>query len=92
MASTFEVVECEDVLEFLVGVNNGAGSVFLPDFNLVDNELFYVVGLFVGQQSGQVLQVNPDLPRTTQGSCVCAGNRPRRATFRCQRLAVQVGS
>ena len=55
VAGTLQVVESEDVLELLVGVDNGAGTILLANFNLVNDELVDSIRLLVCQQSSQIL-------------------------------------
>jgi hypothetical protein len=55
VTSTLQVVEGEDVLELLVGVNDGAVSVFLAVAHLLNKELLDTLGLLVGEEGGQVL-------------------------------------
>ena len=56
VAGALQVVERENVLQLLVGVDDGAGSVLFSNLYLVDQELLNIVGLLVRQQSGQVLK------------------------------------
>ena len=52
---SLQVVEGEDVLHFSVSVDNRALSILLAGFNLLDEEVFDVIGLLVGEKSGQIL-------------------------------------
>ena len=56
VASTLQVVQSEDVLKLLVSVDDRAGSVLFSNLDLVDEELLNIVGLFVSQKGGQVLE------------------------------------
>ena len=55
VASTLQVVESENVLQLLISVDDGTGSVFFTDFDLINQELLNVVGLLVSQKSRQIL-------------------------------------
>ena len=50
-----QVVEGEDVLHLSVGVDDGALSVLLAGFNLLDEEVLDVVWLLVSKKGGQIL-------------------------------------
>ena len=58
VAGTLQVVQSEDVLKFLIGVNDRSGAVFLADFNLVDDKLIDIIGLLVSEQGSQILQTD----------------------------------
>lgn len=58
VASAFQVVKREDVLQFLVRVDDRARAVFLADLDLINDELLHVVRLLVSDQSRQVLHNN----------------------------------
>ena len=49
MASTLEVVQRKNVLQFLVSVHNRPCAVVLPDLNLVNDELVDIIRLLVRQ-------------------------------------------
>ena len=50
-----QVVQSKDVLHLSLGVDDGTGAVLDAGLNLLAEELFHVVWLFVRQKSSQVL-------------------------------------
>lgn len=55
MSSALEIVKSENVLHFVVSVENGPVSVGDALFNLGHEELLHVVRLLVAKQSCQIL-------------------------------------
>ena len=55
VACTLEIVKSENVLHFVVSVQNGPVSICDALFNLGNQELLHVVRLLVAKQSCQVL-------------------------------------
>ena len=51
-----QIVQSEDVLHFSVGVDDRAITILLTGLNLLHEEMFDVVWLLVGQESGQILR------------------------------------
>ena len=58
VTGTLQVIQSEDVLKFLIGVNDGSGTVLLADFNLIDDELIDIIRLLISEQSGQILHTD----------------------------------
>ena len=59
LTRSFQIVEGEDVLEFRVCEHDGAGTVGLAGFNLLNQELLELilaVELLVADESGQILK------------------------------------
>ena len=96
MACAFQVVESENILQFLVSVYNRAASVIFSVFDLLNQKGFYVLWLLVSEQSRKVLITDlfsiASLPRTVQEFCAFLGTRLRREASRYQRLEVQADS
>jgi len=48
VAGAFKVVKCKNVLQLLVCVDDGPGTVFFADFDLIDDKLVDIIGLLIG--------------------------------------------